>query len=233
MLSRPFHFLPLNRPLTSRSIVYRYTPKASPYDKTGYRDDYVPRPNKYHITRKPPIPEWSDPNVHWPPVLPQPTKLKGKALLQELEKEEMENIKAVRPFQLPDFRPGDVVKFHFLHSLSEGKGNSYTGIIIQKKNRNSLMGGFKIKFRAAGVETLMDVKQYSPFLANFELLHKGSGRTRSKLGYLIHKQMTPTDYFKPIVKRTIAKRSDEKVKVEKKRDLSGLKVDIAEDYLLK
>ena len=42
--------------LTSRpiySIVLRYTPKRSPFDKTNYISDYVPRAIPYHASRKP------------------------------------------------------------------------------------------------------------------------------------------------------------------------------------
>ena len=35
------------------NIVYRYRKQRSPFDKTNYIEDWVPRPNKYHKSRKP------------------------------------------------------------------------------------------------------------------------------------------------------------------------------------
>ena len=74
--------LPLKR------IVYRYLPKRSPFDQTTYIDEYLPRPNPYHPSRKPRLTQWTDPKVIWPVLLPKPTKLVGNYLIQEVEKSE-------------------------------------------------------------------------------------------------------------------------------------------------
>lgn len=37
----------------------------------------------------------------------------------------MSRMKQLKSFRYPDFRTGDVIEFHNLHSLSEGRGNTY------------------------------------------------------------------------------------------------------------
>jgi ribosomal protein L19 len=52
--------------------------------------------------------------------------------MSKLENEEVEKLKMLKNFEYPDFNVGDVVRFHYLHSISEGRGNTYTGIVIAK-----------------------------------------------------------------------------------------------------
>jgi hypothetical protein len=138
--------------LPLKNIVYRYLPRRSPFDQTSYIDDFIPRPNQFPKTRKPKLTQWTDPKVVWPVLLPKPTKLNGNALIHEIEKEEKVKIERLRPFILPNFKSGDVIQFTFYHSLSEKKSNTYTGICISRKMRNSLMGSFKVLFRFCGVQ---------------------------------------------------------------------------------
>lgn len=48
------------------------------------------------------------------------------------EEEELEKLKMLKNFEYPDFSVGDIVKFHYLHSLSEGRGNTYTGLVVSR-----------------------------------------------------------------------------------------------------
>ena len=50
--------------------VIRYTPRRSTYDKTTYNEAWVPRLNPYHKSRKPRQPEWDDPEVIFPKLIP-------------------------------------------------------------------------------------------------------------------------------------------------------------------
>ena len=79
-------------------IVYRYKAQRSVFDKTSYVDDYVPRPNKFHASRKPKQLKWDDPNYSWPPVYPRPTKLQGDALINDIERREKLAIERTREF---------------------------------------------------------------------------------------------------------------------------------------
>lgn len=164
--------------------MFRYVPKRSPFDKTSFIEDFIPRQIKYHKDRKPRLPQWDDPNYVWPRLLPAPTQSKGKLLIREVEREEQMKIDLSRNFDLPDFRTGDVIQFHYYHSLSEGKGNTYTGLVVNRRNPYQLSGRFDVIFRFCGVEVYMGVKQYSPFLSNFKLVQRGSGNLRKHLYYL-------------------------------------------------
>lgn len=183
MITKAFSHLSAN--LTSvqvkRGIVLAVPKKKSRWDKTNYIEDYVsfflrnsyfkvPPVRKYHRTRKPRLPEWEDPNIVWPPVLPKSYHGNPRHLIGQLKQEETEVLKAKKTFEYPDFRSGDVIKFHYLHSMSEGNGNTITGVCIGVNDRHSLDGSFLVVFNLAGIPVRMRVKMYSPLLTQFELL---------------------------------------------------------------
>lgn len=66
-LSSKFNSLNL---LLSHSIVIRYQPKRSIFDKTSYNPDWVPRLKPYSKHRKPQISAWNDSEVVGPHVIP-------------------------------------------------------------------------------------------------------------------------------------------------------------------
>lgn len=51
-------------------IVIRYTPKRSVFNKTSYNEDWIPRQKVYNKHRKPRQPEWDDPNIIYPKLIP-------------------------------------------------------------------------------------------------------------------------------------------------------------------
>lgn len=66
-----------NRTLTlqlKNNIVIRYQPRRSPFDKTSFNENWIPRTRLYHKTRKPRQAEWDDPNVLFPLLIPPMTK---------------------------------------------------------------------------------------------------------------------------------------------------------------
>lgn len=183
------------------SIVHRYIPQRSVFDKTNYIEDYVARPNKYHATRKPKQLKWDDPNYTWPPVIPRATSLQGQSLITELERREKLAIERTRDFQIPDFRAGDIIQFHFLKSVSEGYGNTLTGMVTARYKNNSLMAGFDVVFRFCGAEVFMHVKQNSPLLTSIKVVDKSYGTLRQKLNYMWDDRLnTEQDLKKAIIK---------------------------------
>ena len=52
------------------NIVIGYQRQRSPFDKTSYNENWVPRQRLYHKSRKPKLAEWSDPNVLFPMIIP-------------------------------------------------------------------------------------------------------------------------------------------------------------------
>lgn len=43
-------------------------------------------------------------------------------------------MKLLKPFNYSKVKTGDTVKFHYLHSISEGKGGFYEGLVVNSKN---------------------------------------------------------------------------------------------------
>ena len=62
----------------------------------------------------------------------------GKTLINELDSEYRKKIVEERPFNMPDYRTGDVVELTYFQSLSEGKFNTFQGIVYGKEKPNNL-----------------------------------------------------------------------------------------------
>lgn len=136
-----------------------------------------------------------------------------------------------KPFTIPDIRSGDVVKFHYLHSLSEGNGNTITGLCVGLDRPKHLQGTMTVLFNFAGVPIKMKVKLNSPFLADLQLVSRGSGNLKHKLAYLwkMKRQVIPVA---PIVKKSVARRENDKVKSKTHKDNKNILVDKIDDPLI-
>lgn len=95
--------------------------------------------------------------------------------------------------------------------MSEGNGNTITGLCVGKDKPTKLMGSFTVLFNFAGVPVRMKIKLNSPFLTDFQIMSKGSGDLKYKLAYIwkLDKRTIPVA---PIIKRTMAKRTDDEGK---------------------
>lgn len=56
-----------------------------------------------------------------------------------------------------------LTRFHYLHSISEGKGNEFKGVVVGRDRKRSLTGAISVLLRVAGVRTFFKIKQFSPF----------------------------------------------------------------------
>ena len=109
---------------------------------------------------------------------------KGRTLLNLLDKEEKERINANRPFEIPDFRTGDVVKFSTYKSLSEKKEMQYSGVVIGKKQPNNIRAACSINFNVEGTNVVYTQSLYSPLINSFEISKYGSNQLRKKLNHI-------------------------------------------------
>jgi len=75
---------------------------------------------------------------------------------------------------MPPYRTGDVLSVTMFRSLSEGKFNKFTGVVMGQKRPNSLGKSFKIHFSESDVNMSMMVKAYSPMVAKVEMYKYGS-----------------------------------------------------------
>lgn len=212
------------------NIVYSYVPQRNPFDKTSYIKNYVPRPNKYHKTRKPRLEQWTNPKIEWPILLPAPTRLTGKALIKTLESQEKKRIRKQRNFKIVKVRQGDVVQFKYYHSLSEKKFNIYSGIVLGRTKKNSLDASIRVIFRFCGTHVEMNLKLNSPFLGSFKILARGQGRRRGKLYYLSKFHLTKEELLRPLIKGKKITYLGKKKKVKKHEPLLMNTID---DPLLK
>jgi len=193
------------------SIVYSYVPQRSPYDKTSYIEKYIPRPIKFHKTRKPRLSQWTDPKIHWHILLPPPTKLQGKALIKTLEKIEKKRIIKNRTFRVVAIRAGDVIRFKYYLSLSEKKFNIHTGLVLGTRRKNSLDGTIRVLFRFCGALIEMNLKKYSPYLAEFRVV--GRGRVRQgKIFKMAKLGLSQNELMRPIVRGKNTEKKDRKTK---------------------
>ena len=200
----------------TRGLVYLPKKRRDMFQKSLAPEDYEMDPLPPLKHHKPRRPEWSDPNVVWPPVLPAATKLKGKSLLKELEFEERDKLSLLKPYTIPDFRSGDIIKFHYLHSLSEGKGNEFNGLCLGVSKRNSLHANFWVIVRVTGEPTIFNIKLHSPFLAKLEIVHRGSGNHRAKLFSMVDKMKRNSKFNTPLIKGVSkARKGEVKVEIEK------------------
>ena len=99
----------------SYGYVIRYTPRRSTFDKTTYNENWIPRQKPYHKSRKPRQPEWDDPNVVFPRLIPplyKPCSFKHY-VRTVIEAEEKEKALRSKEYLLSDIRPGDIVELTF------------------------------------------------------------------------------------------------------------------------
>lgn len=132
--------------------------------------------------------------------MPRPTMHKGKTLLGHVDSEERQRIEATRKYTLPNYRTGDVLDITMYNSLSEGKFDTFRGLIIGKEKPNNLRQS--MTFHAVGDETnfSVKVKVHSPLLANVVVHKYGSNQNRKKLNHIPALQLTASKVAEPIIK---------------------------------
>ena len=143
---------------------------------------------------------------------------KGKTLINEIEKNYKEQIRASRPFKVPNFRQGDVVDVTMFRSLSEGKFNKHRGVIYSMKQPNSLNKSFNIHFNEAEQNLSMMVKEYSPMVAKIEIFKYGSNQLRKKMNHIPQMDLSKTRVTEPIIKGRNYKAREKKI--EQQREVS-------------
>ncbi|CAD8061828.1 unnamed protein product [Paramecium primaurelia] len=203
------------------NIVYGYVPKRSPFDKTHYIENYIPRQIPYPKSRRPRLPQWDDEQTIWPVIPPSPIQSRQK-LLQQLEKEEYERLQIIKPMTFPDFRVGDVIQVKWIHNMSEPTMNTYQGLCVGKRRSNSLDASFKFIFRYCGVDVFMNVKQNSPYLKEVTILKKGTGNIRNKVA-LFTKRLAKQQFITPIMKKgKPVRRKDDPIRKRSSRSRTSI-----------
>lgn len=140
----------------------------------------------------------------------------GKTLITQLETEEKMKIIKTKPFKIPDYRSGDVVKITVMNSQTEKKEDSYSGLVISKKAPNSINATVKINFSIENVNTTYGAKLFSPMVTNFEILKYGSNKLKKKLPYIPALDMSAGRLQEAIIRgRNFKARAGKKIVVQK------------------
>lgn len=108
--------------------------------------------------------------------------------VEETEVLEMDEIKVEKPYEHPEFRPGDTVRIYY--KIIEGdktRIQPYEGIVISKKghDQSKTFTVRRIGADNVGVERIFPL--YSPNITKLEVKKKGKVR-RAKLYYLREKK---------------------------------------------
>lgn len=173
--------------VSSFNYVKSYVRKSDIYEVcVPYDDNWVPSRTK----KKKRLPIWDDPNVKWPPLSVRPTQHKGKRLIDELQREEIEKITEARPFKIPPVQTGDVVEVYKFLSLSSGKFDKYTGVVIATQYMNRLSGSITLLGHVKGFQYTASVKLYSPLLAKINILKYGTNKLRKKQLHYQYKNLS-------------------------------------------
>jgi len=141
----------------------------------------------------------------------RPTMHRGKTLLGHIDSEERKKIEASRPYKMPDYRTGDVMTVTMFNSLSEGKFQTHTGVVIGNAKRNNLRHSFSIHSVSLDVNFTYDIKAHSPLVAKVEMFRMGSNKNRKKLNHIPKLDLTIARCQEPIIKGRNFKKRGEKV----------------------
>ena len=148
----------------------------SQYNKLGVTHPLVADPYKKNN-----IERWTDQSKIWPPIIPEPYKLSKASLLANLQSEEMNRMRLLKTFDYEQIKTGDVINFHYLHSISQGKGNSYKGLVLKHKAPNCLNGRIDVLTELAGEKFLFKIMKFSPFVTQLSIHERGSGNFRRNI----------------------------------------------------
>ena len=177
-----------------------YHNKRNAFYKLGYNENHIPKQSKMRSPKKPRLEAWDKPELNWPPRVPRPSLHTGKTLIGLLEHEEKHRLLKEKPFEIPDYRSGDVVKITVMGSKSEKKEESYSGVVVSKAAPNSIHATCKINFAIESVNTIYGAKLYSPMVTNFEILKYGSNKNKKKLLHIPRLDMSAGRMQEAIVK---------------------------------
>ena len=123
---------------------------------------------------------------------------------------------------MPDYRTGDVLDVTLFTSLSEGKFNSYRGLVYAKKQPNNLRQAFNLHTVVDEVNTSIMVKTFSPIVAKVEVVSYGSNKNRKKLNHIPALELSKGRLLEPI-KKGKGYKSRDQMYGKNKRDTSGKK----------
>lgn len=111
-------------------------------------------------------------------------------MLKTLEYEDCLQRKENRPFEVPAFRPGDVIEVKFIVPENQNRPASFRGVCIARRNKG-IMSSFSLLNHIYGDQLERTFPLYSPHLLDMKILERRKNR-RSKMYWL--RDRKPKEY---------------------------------------
>lgn len=107
------------------------------------------------------------------------------AIINEFNQRELEKIKSVRGFDVPDFQPGDTisVKYKIVEDTST-RIQAFKGVVIAtSKSKSNYLATFTVRKISSSIGVERRFPLYSPLITSIEILKRAEVR-RAKLYFL-------------------------------------------------
>ena len=101
---------------------------------------------------------------------------------------------------MPPYRTGDVIDLTYFLSLSEGKFNTFRGLIIGTERPRNLRESLWFHSVIEGSHVTMKKKLLSPMIAKVEIVKHGSNQLRKKLFHIPALELSENRLHEPIIK---------------------------------
>ena len=100
---------------------------------------------------------------------------------------------------MPNYRTGDIVELSLFQNLSEGKYNTFKGMVIGRSKINNVRQDLHFHTVAESEQTTIKIKVNGPMLAKLEILKMGSNSNRKKINHIPALNLTEKQLLEPIV----------------------------------
>lgn len=107
------------------------------------------------------------------------------AIINDFNQRELEKIKSVRDFDIPDFKPGDTisVKYKIVEDTST-RVQAFKGVVIAtSKSMSNYLATFTVRKISSSIGVERRFPLYSPLITSIEILKRAEVR-RAKLYFL-------------------------------------------------
>lgn len=101
---------------------------------------------------------------------------------------------------MPDYRTGDIIELTYFQSLSEGKFNTFKGIVFGKHQPKNLRESLSFHTVVESENVTLKMKVMSPMIGKVKIEKEGSGRLRKKLNHIPEMSLSAGKLTEPIQK---------------------------------
>jgi ribosomal protein L19 len=118
--------------------------------------------------------------------IPPACKDDGDHLINNIESEQMRNLKSQVAKRKEPVALGDTIEVEYYHSITNQKLYKYKGVVLGFTRRNSFTHTFKFLTIIGGEYVILNYPYFSPMLHSIKVLNKGNRGFKTKI-YHYHK----------------------------------------------